>query len=226
MAGRARTSMVDDFEKVSPATILPMRFMGTELPNAARKRRRRTMNEPTPALLTYDDFRQFVADKDGRYEFVDGHAVALASPSKPHARLALALGTKLQAHLAPRRCDVYMDTDVWTGHNARRPDLSITCDEHDIENDDDVLRAPTVLIEILSDNLGDDLKEKLDEYQSMPSVEEYVVMDSRKRWVRHYYRSAEGRLIFDHDYIAGNFRLASIGFIVEIEALYTEARIR
>jgi hypothetical protein len=39
MAGRARTSMVDDFEKVSPATILPMRFMGTELPNAARKRR-------------------------------------------------------------------------------------------------------------------------------------------------------------------------------------------
>jgi Uma2 family endonuclease len=150
------------------------------------------MNDPHAPLITYSDFRAFVADKDGRYEFVDGQAVALASPSKPHGRLAFAVGTRLRAHLAGRRCDVYLDTDVWTGTNARRPDISVTCDEHDISNDDDVLRAPTVLIEILSDNMGADLTDKLTEYQSMKSVEEYAVMDSRKRWVRRYYRSADG----------------------------------
>ncbi len=57
------------------------------------------MNDPHAPLITYSDFRAFVADKDGRYEFVDGQAVALASPSKPHGRLAFAVGTRLRDHL-------------------------------------------------------------------------------------------------------------------------------
>ncbi len=184
------------------------------------------MNEPQPGLLTYAEFRAFVADKPGRYELVDGHAVALASPSKPHGRLAVSLTNRLSAHLAGRPCDVYADIDVWTGRNARRPDLSVTCDKADLENDDDVLRSPTLLVEILSDNVGDDLKEKLDEYQSMRCVEEYVVIDSRKRWVRHYHRGGDGLFVFDHDYIAGDVRLASIGFTLAIDALYADSRIR
>jgi hypothetical protein len=59
----------------------------------------------------------------------------------------------------------------------------------------------------------------------MKSVEEYVVMDSRKRWVRRYDRSADGHLIYDHDSIGGDVRLTSIGFTMPIEALYAEARI-
>jgi Uma2 family endonuclease len=184
------------------------------------------MQERKPApILTYADFQRATADLPGRHELVDGQIVALASPSKPHGRLSLILGSRLRAHLADRRCDAYLDTDVWTGSNARRPDVSVTCDEHDITNDDDVLRSPILLIEILSDNMGDDLKDKLAEYQALPSVEEYIVMDSRKRWVRHYYRIDGGHFIFDHDYIAGSVRLASIGYTLDIESVYTEARI-
>jgi Uma2 family endonuclease len=94
-------------------------------------------------ILTYQDFRKATAHLDGRHELVDGQIVALASPSKPHGRLAGALYARLREHVKDRRCDVYVDTDVWTGENARRPYLSVTCDENDISNDDDVLRSPT-----------------------------------------------------------------------------------
>jgi Uma2 family endonuclease len=186
------------------------------------------MNDPqAQPILTYQDFQRATADLDGRHELVDGQLVALASPSKPHGRLSAILTEQLRVHLKGRPCDVYADTDVWihAGH-ARRPDLSVTCDENDITNDDDVLRWPTLLIEILSDNMGDDLKTKLAEYQAMKSVEEYVVVDSCRRWVRHYYRIDDGHFIFDHDYIAGTVRLSSIGFTLDIDSLYAEARIR
>jgi Uma2 family endonuclease len=188
------------------------------------------MNDPKPApILTYADFQRATANLPGRHELVDGQIVALASPSKPHGRLSVVLTNRLSAHLSGRPCDVYADTDVWTGRTtggARRPDLSVTCDENDITNDDDVLRSPTLLIEILSDNMGEDLKDKLAEYQALQSVEEYIVLDSRKRWVRHCYRDAAGHLVFDHDYISGSVRLASIGYTLDIDSLYAEARIK
>jgi Uma2 family endonuclease len=186
------------------------------------------MNDPkAQPILTYQDFQKATAQLDGRHELVDGQIVAMSSPSKTHGRLSVVLTARLSAHLSDRQCDVYADTDVWiaVGH-ARRPDVSVTCDENDLTNDDDVLRSPTLLIEILSDNMGDDLKTKLAEYQAMKSVEEYVVVDSRKRWVRHYYRGADGHLVFDHDYIAGSVRLASIGYTLDLDSMYAAARIR
>jgi Uma2 family endonuclease len=74
--------------------------------------------------------------------------------------------------------------------------------------------------------MGDDLKDKLDEYQALTSVEEYTVLDSRKRWVRQYHRIDGGHFIFDHDYIAGTVRFGSIGFTLDIDSLYAEARIK
>jgi len=150
------------------------------------------MSDPKPApILTYADFQHATANLAGRHELVDGQIVASASPSKPHGRLAGALYARLREHLLGRRCDAYQDIDVWTARTtsgARRPDISVTCDEYDITNDEDVLRSPVLLIEILLDNMGDDLKDKLDEYQALTCVEEYIVLDSRKRWVRHHYR--------------------------------------
>jgi len=188
------------------------------------------MNGPKPApILTYADFQKATANLPGRHELVDGQIVALASPTKPHGRLSVVLTNRLSAHLSGRPCDVYADTDVWTGRTTsglRRPDVSVTCDEYDIANDEDVLRSPVLLIEILSDNMGDDLKEKLAEYQALTSVEEYIVIDSRKRWVRRYYRDDAGLFVFTHDYIAGTVRFASIGFTLDIDTLYAEARIK
>jgi Uma2 family endonuclease len=188
------------------------------------------MNDPKSApILTYADFQRATADLPGRYELVSGQIVALASPSKRHGRLAGVLYARLRAHLLDRRCDAYFDTDVWTGRTdagARQPDISVTCDENDIANDDDVLRSPILLIEVLSENLGDDLTDKIAEYQALPSVEEYFVMDSRRRWVRRYYRDDAGLFVFTHDYIAGSVRFASISYTLDIDSLYAEARIK
>jgi Uma2 family endonuclease len=75
----------------------------------------------------------------------------------------------------------------------------------------------------MSPNRGDDLGEKLTEYRGMPEFEEYLLIDSVKRFVRVYRRSADGGFNYDLDLIAGSVRLHSISYTLDIDALYRDS---
>ena len=57
----------------------------------------------------------------------------------------------------------------------------------------------------------------------MPEFEEYLVIDSTQRWVRVYRRNEAGRFDFDIDRIGGSVALLSIGYTLDIDALYRDA---
>jgi Uma2 family endonuclease len=182
------------------------------------------MNDPFPATLTYGEFLAFVADKDEVYEFVDGRAVALASPGNKHSRIATVLISWIYQHLDGTGCDTHGSKDVWTGTNARRPDVAVTCDQRDTNDESHPLRFPKLVIEIVSPNKGDDEKTKHDEYEGMPTIEEYVLVDSARHRVRVYRRGNDGRFRLDFDQIAGTVYLPSISYMLDIDAMYAKAR--
>ncbi len=169
----------------------------------------------TPANeLTYAQFLAYAEAHDGRFEYVDGHVVDMGIPSDEHQDLCLTLAEMLNPHLRPSGCKVRLAGRVRTGKKDRSPDRSpdlvVVCD-----------RKPTKLVcEVMSQNRGDDLGKKLTEYRDMLEFEEYLVIDSTQRWVRVYRRTAEGGFNYDIDRIAGAVRLASIGFTLDIDALY------
>jgi Uma2 family endonuclease len=176
--------------------------------------------------LTYAEFLAFVADKDDAYEYIDGYPVALASPSNEHSRLATVLIALLFTHLAGSGCDVHGGKDVWTGERARRPDLAVTCDSRDTGPEHPhALYFPKLIIEIVSENTGDDFEDKYIDYQNMPSIEEYVLVESTRRWVRRYHRGAERKFIADLDQVGGALTLESIGYTLDIDELYAQARV-
>jgi Uma2 family endonuclease len=107
----------------------------------------------------------------------------------------------------------------------RSPDLLVTCHESDLVRDARPNRFPKLVIEILSPNPGDDLETQLDEYESVASIEEYVVIDSTKRAVRRWYRNAAGKFEFDPYDLSGLVRFESVGYSLDIDALYDEAGI-
>jgi Uma2 family endonuclease len=185
------------------------------------------MNEPAPDKpLTYEEFRIFVEDKDERYEFIDGRSVALASPSNELSRLATVLLFLIFPHVDGSGCDTHGNKDVWTGNRARRPDVVVTCDERDTgKTHPHALYFPKLVIKIVSGNKGDDFTDKYMEYQNMPSIEEYVLIDSTKHWIRRYHRSIEGKFIADLDQIGGTLYIASIGYHLDIDAMYARARV-
>jgi hypothetical protein len=62
----------------------------------------------------------------------------------------------------------------------------------------------------------------VDEYRALSTVEEYAIVDSRKRWVRLQRKNADGLFVVDADSIGGTARLASIDYTLDIDALYDE----
>jgi Uma2 family endonuclease len=181
------------------------------------------------APLTYQQFLEFVADKDGRYEYVDGRAVAMGTPSNEHQDISLILGSALRDHLRGQRCKVRLVAPLWTfrreAGRERSPDIMVTCDEADLAIGNRLNRKPKLIIEVLSPNYGDDLKDKLDEYEALETVEEYIVIESTKRWVRRWYRNADGKFQIDPYYISGVVRFESVGYPLDIDALYSEVGI-
>jgi len=183
-----------------------------------------------PDRISYADFLAYAEAHDGKFEFVNGQIIAHAKPTKRHQRLAIALGNLLVGHVQPRGCDVLPDTTLAlsdASDDERAPDLMVTCDQGDL-SDDEIrkVRRPSLVIGILSERTAaDDLGTKLLEYQAIALVREYLAVDSRKRWAILYVRDAQNLFVAPRDFTGGPIVLASIDYVLDLDALYERARI-
>jgi Uma2 family endonuclease len=169
--------------------------------------------------LSYAEFRKFVDSQDGRYEFVDGRAVAMGIPSDEHQRLAKILIRKLDEHLGAGPCEALPSIALWTVERERAPDILVRC-----INDEKAWEARLV-VEILSANRGDDLVDKVTEYQAVETIKQYLVIDSTRHWVRCDTRNADGFFVAPTDHVGGLLEIASIEYILDIDGLYRESGI-
>ena len=167
-----------------------------------------------PAPMSLRDFLAFVDCREGRFELIDGRPVALEHPTKRHNRIVNALHSRIYAHVTPRGCDSYAsDILIAAGINGRSPDIVVTCDERDQNDEADeetarLVRYPKLILEVLSPTTAaTDLGDKVAEYQALSSLEEYLIIDSRRRWARLYRRDDRAHLVFDTDTLSGHLAL-------------------
>lgn len=89
------------------------------------------------------------------------------------------------------------------------------------------IRYPKFVAEILSSsNDIDDLVHKRNEYQALPVIEEYLILDSRRSWARLHRREPPTGKFFETDYRDGDeVRLVSVDTVINLDDLYRDARI-
>jgi Uma2 family endonuclease len=145
-------------------------------------------------LNTVDDFLAWVERQHERYEFVRGRPVLMASVSTVHNDIRVNLLTAPRSRLRGGPCrptgpDLLLRVDDRTG---RFPDVSVTCDERGPNH----FTEPVALFEILSESSEARARgEKRREYQRLPSLAHYVLIDQAAARVEAYTRG-EGRWLF------------------------------
>lgn len=120
---------------------------------------------------TLEEFLAWEETQDCRHEFVDGMVRAMAGGSRNADRLAGRVYAFLLGKLAGSPCEPYgSDFKVVAPNgNARYPDVTVDCQPGN--PGDLVATLPTVLVEVYSRSTTVvDQNEKLEEYQSIPSV--------------------------------------------------------
>lgn len=176
------------------------------------------------AAMTLEGFLAWEAAQDTRHEYVAGEVYDHAEASDVHVTITLNLGSLLRAHLRGNPCRVYLaDMRVLVGADAVfYPDVFVTCDPSDKDRTHSK-ESPVLVVEVLSPSTAAfDRGRKFAHYRSLPSLQEYLLIDTASRAVDLYRRGADGLWVLHPSAGGDNLTLASVAFTCSLDDLYED----
>ncbi len=181
---------------------------------------------PQNSYLTTEEYLQLETASDIKHEYFDGEIFAMAGATDTHVTIAGNIFALLLTHLRRSGCRVYI-SDMKVRIEAKNrffyPDVMVTCESKDKENTT-YKEFPRLIIEVLSDSTeAFDRGDKFADYQSLPSLQEYVLINSKKARIECFRRTDDGLWLlqfYELDKI--NFELTSVDFSGKIEEVYQE----
>ena len=149
-----------------------------------------------PRRATYADYLAAEQDSPTRHELLDGVVVSMAGGSHEHNAIASRFAVVVSARI-PRGCRSYTpDQRFWIAASgrARYADGSIICGKPESpRHDPQATLNPLVIVEVLSPTSeGDDDGDKRRDFQSLATLQAYVLAAQDERRVRVYRRGADG----------------------------------
>lgn len=147
-------------------------------------------------LLSVEQYLAAEAESEIRHEYVAGQIFAMAGASEEHNLIAGNIYSRLRSHLRGTGCRVFIsDMKVKIKINPAQifyyPDLFVTCNSED--NQRYFKTEPCLIIEILSKHTQTiDQREKRINYQSLESLQEYVLISPTQIKIELYHRHPRG----------------------------------
>ena len=138
---------------------------------------------------------------DIKYEYIDGVAYEIRNPqanacgSAAHSWIAVNVVVLLQKRLQSGPCRVFnSDMRVMISRDRYTfPDVSVSCAPEDLHEEGDTISSPRLIVEVLSPSTeAYDRGKKFAYYQQLPSLQEYVLVNSQRQTVEVFTREDNG----------------------------------
>ena len=128
-----------------------------------------------------------------KHEYYDGEIYLLAGGTREHSLIAVNTIVALGNKLASKPCEVYnsdMRSLVERSGLYTYPDVMVICGKvRMVERRNDTVTNPVLIVEVLSESTRDyDRGMKFNFYKQIPSLQEYVVVESERARVELYRR--------------------------------------
>lgn len=178
-----------------------------------------------PTKMTLAEINRLEKANGIRYELIDGQPVAMAGAKKNHTALVssliMAIGNHLEANNSP--CFPYSsDLKVIIDEfNFYYPDIVVDCGDSN-----DSAEQPKLIIEVLSTSTqAKDKTTKFADYQMLPSLQEYAVIEQDFMEVL-VYRKADHWKNPSVYHQGDTVQFDSLGFALPIETLYRRVKLQ
>jgi Uma2 family endonuclease len=145
--------------------------------------------------LSIDDYLSGEEHSEIRHEFIDGQVFAMGGASDRHGLITNALAFALTTKARAQKCQLFIaDMKVRLAISGKDifyyPDLLLSCDATDRASH--YRKNPCLIIEVLSDTTERiDRREKMLAYQTLPSLEEYILVAQDYAQIEIYRRRAD-----------------------------------
>ena len=129
-------------------------------------------------IMTRQEFFDWAETQDARYEFDGIQPVAMTGGTVGHSRVIRNVNFQLTSRLRGQTCEpLGPDAGVATvGDTVRYPDAVVSCTESG--NQDRLVPNPVVVFEVISpSSVRTDRITKLREYQAVPTIRRYVIVE-------------------------------------------------
>ncbi|WP_019498467.1 Uma2 family endonuclease [Pseudanabaena sp. PCC 6802] len=149
-------------------------------------------------IFSVTEYLEAESKSEVRHEYLGGHVFAMAGGSKAHNIITLNIASGLRSQLRGGTCDVFMSDMKVKLKSANQsktifyyPDVVVTCSPED--RDLYFVNHPCLIFEVLSPGTeASDRREKLVNYQTIDSLQEYVLISQDEIKVEVYRQDLQG----------------------------------
>jgi Uma2 family endonuclease len=169
--------------------------------------------------LTEQEYLEGELISDIKHELIDGYAYAMAGASKNHERISAKLMQIFANHLDGTSCEPFAsDIKVKVQEDFFYPDVMVVC--NDKTDNEYYAEAPLVIVEVLSQSTRrKDQALKRRAYQSLPSLQEYVLIE--QDFVEVEVSRRDNHWQSEHYFLGDEVRFESIDLSVPVERIYS-----
>ncbi len=176
--------------------------------------------------MTREGYLSFEETSETKHEFFDGEVFAMTGGSFEHSSIAVNILSTLKVYFKGRNCrPMNSDMRVHTPSGLDTyPDISVYCGEPELVDNQRTLLNPVLIVEVLSSTTSSyDRGDKFQLYRSIPTLQDYLLVDSRRVLVEHFRRTNDGEWVL-HVYqeLSDAVSIESIQESLALEAVYED----
>ncbi len=182
--------------------------------------------------VTPDEYLEMEEQSDVKHEYIDGYvyelhgSYAMAGATDAHVTITGNAFALIRSHLRGTGCRVYFSDMKAKIENLRRfyyPDVIVTCDPRDTQTQT-YKQFPKLIIEVLSKSTeGFDRGDKFADYQQLESLEEYVLVNTKRQRLDCFRLNEEGLWVLkSYSGEQDKFQLLSVNFEGKFDDLYED----
>jgi Uma2 family endonuclease len=159
-----------------------------------------------------------------------GGIASMAGGSTNHNQIALNFSTELNFAFKKLDYRVFMsDVRLWIPQQNifTYPDVMVITGEPEYYNDrTDTITNPVLIIEVLSKSTKTyDTREKFEAYRTIPTFQEYILIDQRRIHIDQYSKTANKRWsLCEYDEEDDAIALSSVNFQISLADIYNKVQ--
>ncbi len=181
---------------------------------------------PHEHWMNLEEYHEIERNSDIKYEYSNGRTYAISGCTFAHSQIAINLVSALNAHLRGKVCRV-ANSDMHVlplgdENPTYLPDITVTCNPEDYQDESTAIRSPHLIIEVLSPSTESyDRGRKFQHYRMLESLQEYLLIAQDGFRIEHYVRQINGQwLLADVSKPDASLELTSIGCTLLMTDVY------
>jgi Uma2 family endonuclease len=190
------------------------------------------MAYPPQHFYTPAEYLAFERASATKHEYLNGNILAIRRVNAQHVLIVTNIVGELGFQLKAGPCNVYSaalrvrtaPTGLYT-----YPDVIVLCDEPQLSDEhEDTLLNPALIIEVLSESTKDyDRGGKFEQYRTIESFVEYLLIAQDRPHVEHHTRQADGSwLLQETNDLEDTIQLKSVPCSLRMADIYSKIELQ